>query len=193
MLSGKNLKLENNFKNNRTNKLIDSVNSIFNEFRESNPQYKEDMSNLQVENVNELNVEGNKTTVLININDSGIKNLQNVHQDLVLLLEKSLGKPVLLIPLRKTVDGKKFRKFIGKKVPRTKTLSFVQDNILEDLLYPATIIGKRTRYPRGQRKQLKVFVDSVDKDYVNYKNREICLGYRSLTGCELSIDFPSAC
>ena len=193
MLNQKNQKLETNTKSNRSNKLLDNVNAIFNEFRDSNPQYKEQMTKLQVENVNELNVEGNKTTVLINVNESAVKNLQTVHHDLVLVLEKSLGKPVLLIPLRKTVDGKKFRKFIGTKVPRTKTLTYVQENILEDLLYPATIVGKRTRFPRGQKKQLKVFVDSVDREFVNYKNKEICLGYRSLTGCELSIDFPAAC
>jgi len=192
MLNQKNKKTETNTKSNRSNKIQDTVNSVFNEFRDSNPQFRDDVAKLTVENVNELNVEGNKTTVLVNVNESGIKNLQKVHHDLVLLLEKSLGKPVLLIPLRKTVDGKKFRKFIGKKVPRTKTLSYVQDNILEDLLYPATIVGKRTRYPRGQKKQLKVFVDSVDKDFVNYKNKEICLGYRSLTGCELSIEYPTA-
>jgi len=193
MISDKNKKIENNTKNNRSNKLLEIVNSVFNELRDSNSILKEEMLKLQVENVNELNVEGNKTTVLINVNEDGIKSLQKVHHDLLLLLEKSLGKPVLLIPLRKTVDGKKFRKNIGKKVPRTKTLTYVQENILEDLLYPATIVGKRIRYPRGQKKHLKVFVETVDKDYVDYKKKEICLGYRSLTGCELSIDFPSNC
>ena len=188
MLKQKLLKVETPIKN-KSNKLFNNTISLFSEFGQNSGKYKEEMANIKVENVNEINVEGNKTSLLINVNESSIKNLQKVHYDLVLFLEKSLGKPVLLIPLRKTIDGKKFRKYIGKKIPRTKTLTYVQQNILEDLLYPATIVGKRTRYPRGQKKHLKVFVDLADKDFIHYKNKDICLGYRSLTGCELSIDY----
>merc|ERR1712032_1609828 len=64
-------------------------------------------------------------------------------------------------------------------------------NLQKDLLYPATIVGKRTRYPRGQQKQLKVLVDSVDKDHIQSKTSAICVGYKSLTGHELSVDFPA--
>jgi len=150
------------------------------------------MKTIKIENVSEFKYEENKSFVLVTVNESAVKSLQKVHVDLVKRLESTLGKPVIVIPSRKTVDGKKYRKFIGKKVPRTKTLSYVRENLLEDLLYPGTIVGKRTRYPRGQQKQLKVLVDSVDKDILASKTSAICVGYKSLTGHELSIEFPSS-
>ena len=149
------------------------------------------MKNLKIENVSEVTYEENKTFVLVNVNESAVKNLQTVHLELVKRLESNLGRPVLVIPSRKTIDGKKFRKFIGKKVPRTKTLTYVRENLLEDLLYPATVVGKRTRYPRGQSQQLKVLVDAVDRDFISSKTSAICVGYKKLTGHELSIEFPA--
>jgi len=180
-----------NTKKTDSNKINDLVAKIFNDFTESSSEHREDMKNIKIENVSEFKYEENKTFVLVNVNESAVKSLQKVHVDLVKRLESTLGKPVIVIPSRKTVDGKKYRKFIGKKVPRTKTLSYVRENLLEDLLYPATIVGKRTRYPRGQQKQLKVLVDAVDKDVLSSKTSAICVGYKSLTGHELSIDFPS--
>jgi small subunit ribosomal protein S7e len=187
---GKQQKTDNTKKTD-SNKVSDTVSKIFNDFAESNSEYREDMKNVKIENVTEFKYEDNKTFVLVNVNESGVKSLQRVHVDLVKRLESNLGKPVIVIPSRKTVDGKKYRKFIGKKVPRTRTLTYVRENLLEDLLYPATIVGKRTRYPRGQQKQLKVLVDAVDRDVLSSKTSAICVGYKSLTGHELSIDFPA--
>jgi small subunit ribosomal protein S7e len=180
-----------NTKKTDSNKINDSVAKIFNDFTESSSENREQMKNIKIENVSEFKYEENKTFVLVNVNESSVKSLQKVHVDLVKRLESTLGKPVIVIPSRKTVDGKKYRKFIGKKVPRTKTLTYVRENLLEDLLFPATIVGKRTRYPRGQQKQLKVFVDAVDKEVLASKTSAICVGYKSLTGHELSIDFPA--
>ena len=174
-----------------TTKVSDVVAKIFNDFTEAVAEHRENMKNIKIENVSEINYEENKTFVLVNVNEASVKNLQAVHVDLVKRLESNLGKPVLVIPSRKTIDGKKYRKFIGKKVPRTKTLTYVRENLLEDLLYPATVVGKRTRYPRGQSQQLKVLVDAVDREVLSSKTSAICVGYKTLTGHELSIDFPA--
>ena len=173
------------------NKASDLVAKVFNDFAESHTEFKGLMKELKIENVTEFKYEEGKTFLLVNVNEAGAKNLQKVHIDLVKRLESTTGKPVIVIPQRKTIDGKKYRNFIGKKVPRTKTLTYVRENLLEDLVFPATIVGKRTRYPRGQQKQLKVLVDQVDKEHIQSKTSAICVGYKSLTGHELSIDFPT--
>ena len=55
----------------------------------------------------------------------------------------------MIIPAHKRVNGKEYRAFISKKVRRNRTLIAILDRYLEDILYPATIIGKRARYSLG--------------------------------------------
>ena len=64
-------------------------------------------------------------------------------------LEEHLSNPVVIIPARKRVNGKEYRAFVSKKVPRDRTLTAVLDRYLEDILYPATKIGKRASYSLG--------------------------------------------
>ena len=189
---GKQQKTQNTKKSDTNKSNSDKVAKVFNDFAESHTEFKGRMKEIKIENVTEFKYDDGKTFLLVNINEAGAKSLQIVHVDLVKRLESTTGKPVIVIPQRKTVDGKKFRNFIGKKVPRTKTLTYVRENLLEDLVFPATIVGKRTRYPRGQQKQLKVLIDSVDKDTISSKTSAICVGYKSLTGHELSLDFPAS-
>ena len=174
-----------------TNQASNLVTKVFANFADRNTQHKGDMKELKIVHVTTFKYEDNKECLLVSVNESGAKNLQRVHVELVKSLESTSGKPCLVIPSRKTVDGKKFSNFIGKKVPRTKTLTYTRELLLEDLLFPATIVGKRTRYPRGQQKQLKVLIDSVDKDTISSKTTPICVAHKSLTGHELSLDFPA--
>jgi hypothetical protein len=41
--------------------------------------------------------------------------------------------------------------------PRTRTLTAVHDGILEDVVYPAEIVGKRVRYRLDGAKIIKVY------------------------------------
>ena len=132
----------------------------------------------------------NKKCYLVQVNESSAKNLQNVHADLVKKLESHLSAPVLIVPFRKTINGNLYRKYIGKAAPRTKTLDTVYNNLLEDLLYPACVVGKRTRFNKGKNKLFKVHVDPIDKESVEYKTNAIATTYKALTNRELVIEFP---
>ena len=47
--------------------------------------------------------------------------------------------------------------------PRTRTLTAVHDGLLEDVVYPAEIVGKRVRYRLDGSKIIKVrFDDCID-------------------------------
>merc|ERR1711934_567051 len=96
----------NNTKKTDSNKVSDLVAKVFNDFTDSHSEYREDMKNLKIENVTEFKYEDNKTFLLVNVNESATKNLQRVHVDLVKRLESTTGKPVIVIPQRKIVDGK---------------------------------------------------------------------------------------
>ena len=95
----------------------------------------------------------------------------------------------IIIPSKKRVNGKQYSTYVSKKVPRDRTLTAVFDGYLDDILYPATIVGKRIRYPAGKTRTYKVFVDPLDKDTIQYKLPAMTACYRALTNRKLEIDF----
>ena len=94
-----------------------------------------------------------------------------------------------MIPKRKRVNGKEYRTYISKKVPRDKTLTAVFDGYLDDILFPATIVGKRVRYPVGKTRTYKVIVDPLDKETVEYKIPAITACYKAITNRKLEVEF----
>jgi small subunit ribosomal protein S7e len=173
------------------NEITKNLTTVMARIQESDQKLKKDLENVKVEVANEIAVGLDKRCYLVQVNESSVKNLQNVHSELVKKLEDHFNTPVVIVPHRKTINGKLFRKYIGTKVPRNKTLSAVYDSVLEDLVYPATIVGKRTRYPSGKSRVYKVFVDPLDRESVEYKQNAIASAYKALTNRELVIEFPS--
>ena len=60
------------------------------------------------------------------------------------------------------------RKYNGVR-PRSRTLKAVQEAILEDLVYPTEIVGKRTRFFTDGSKLIKVHLNPTDQVNVETK------------------------
>jgi small subunit ribosomal protein S7e len=178
-------------KNRQTvNEITKNLTTVLSRIQDSDPKIKKDLENLKIENTNEISV-GDKRCYLIQVNEASVKNLHNVHSEIVKKLEDHFSTPVVIVPFRKKINGKLFRKFRGTKVPRDKTLTAVYDSYLEDLLYPATIVGKRVRYPKGKSRVFKVYVDPLDRESIEYKVSSIVACYKGLTNRELVVEFPT--
>jgi small subunit ribosomal protein S7e len=78
----------------------------------------------------------------------------------------------VVVIAQRTILGKSYGRSTKTKGPRprSRTLTAVQDAILEDLVYPTEIVGKRTRCKVDGTKTLKVFLDN--KDQVGRNGRE---------------------
>src|SRR5271156_6410242 len=85
--------------------------------------------------------------------------------------------------------------------PMSRTLTVVHEKILEDLVYPTEIVGKRTRVLTDGRKIIKVYVayyghgngrflDSKDASSLDYKLDSFSSVYNSLTGKQVVFEFP---
>lgn len=183
---------------NKTNKsgsnvseITKNVSNYFTRLQDSDQTLKSSLSNVKVETANEIQVDNNKRCYLVQVNEDAAKNLQGVHADVVKKLEDHFNVPVIIVPARKKVNGKLYRKYTGPNAPRKSTLANVYDSLLEDILYPATIVGRRTRFPKGKARQFKVLVDPLDKETVEPKVNAITAAYKGLTNRDLTIDFPT--
>jgi small subunit ribosomal protein S7e len=183
-------KLSSKNKETQVNEFTKNFTTLFARIQESDPSLKADIENLKIENANEIPCGGDKRCYLVQVNESSVKSLHNIHSEVVKKLEEHVSTPVVIVPYRKKINGKLFRKFRGNKVPRDKTLSAVYDSYLEDLLYPATIVGKRVRFPKGKSRVYKVFVDPIDRDTIDYKLNAIVSCYKGLTNRDLVVEFP---
>lgn len=62
--------------------------------------------------------------------------------------------------------------------------------ILEDIVFPTEIVGKRIRYKLDQSKLMKVLLDPKDRNSVEYKLDTYAGVYKKLTGKDVVFEFP---
>jgi len=153
------------------------------------PDLKKDLESIKIDNAAEVPTSDNKRCFLVQVSEESIGTLKKVHQELVKKLESRFSNPVVIVPNRKKINGNLYRRYRGTKVPRNQTLTKVYDEFLEDILYPADIVGKRIRFPKHKGRVFKVQVDKVDKEAVEYKLSAITASYKALTNRELQVEF----
>ena len=181
-------KKERSQKVNETQKFVTNA---LDKIKDQEKEHKAELDSLQIEHANEvtMNDENNKC-YLIQIASSNLATFKKIHPLITKKFEEQLSSPVIIIPSRKRVNGKEYRTFVSKKVPRDRTLTAIFDAYLDDILYPATIIGKRIRYPVGKTtRKFKVLVDPLDKDTIEYKIPAMTACYTALTNRKLEIEF----
>merc|ERR1711998_564695 len=93
--------------------------------------------------------------------------VKKIQGRLIRELEKKFSKRHVVFVANRTILDKNFRRKGLKVRPRNRTLTAVHDSILEDVVGPTEIVGKRTRISIDGSKLLKVFLDSKDKDKEN--------------------------
>ncbi|KAH7705389.1 40S ribosomal protein S7 [Aphelenchoides avenae] len=90
--------------------------------------------------------------------------------------------------LKKPLRGKN-RKPQKQQRPRSRTLTAVHEAILSDLVYPAEVVGRRTRVKLDGKQVLKVQLDKSQVTNVEHKTDTFSAVYKRLTGKEVSFDF----
>merc|ERR1711998_367935 len=93
--------------------------------------------------------------------------VKKIQGRLIRELEKKFSKRHVVFVANRTILDKNFRRKGLKTRPRNRTLTSVHESILEDVVGPTEIVGKRTRISIDGSKLLKVFLDSKDKDKEN--------------------------
>merc|ERR1712129_628966 len=121
------------------------------------------------------------------------RTVRKIQGRLIREVEKKLGKSHVIFVANRTVLDKDFRRKGIKVRPRNRTLTSVQESILEDVVGPTEIVGRRTRVSVDGSKLLKIFLDPKDKDKedIEAKLPSYAAVYRRLTNKEAVFMFPT--
>merc|ERR1739836_227103 len=159
---------------------------------EVNSDLKASLRELHVTAVKEVNAAGGKKAIVIFVPVPQLKAFQKIQSRLVRELEKKFsGKHVVFIAHRRILP-KPTRKVNKQKQkrPRSRTLVAVHSAILDDLVYPAEIVGKRIRFRLDGSRLSKVHLDKAQQTNIEHKTDTYGAVYKKLTGKEVTFEFP---
>ncbi|MQM12693.1 hypothetical protein Taro_045608, partial [Colocasia esculenta] len=157
----------------------------------TNNELKSDLKDLFINSATQVDVAADKKAVVIHVPYRLRKAFRKIHVRLVRELEKKFsGKDVVLVATRRILRPPKKGSAIVR--PRNRTLTAVHDAMLEDIVYPAEIVGKRVRYRIDGSKIIKIFLDPKEKNNTGYKVDTFAGVYRKLSGKDVVFDYPVA-
>jgi small subunit ribosomal protein S7e len=163
--------------------LIDLENNV--------PELKAELRPLQISAAREVDVKGGKKAIVVFVPVPQVKAFRKIQQRLTRELEKKFtDRHVVFIAQRRMLRKPTRTSRVKQKRPRSRTLTSVHEKILEDLVFPTEIVGKRTRVGVDGSKLLKVLLDSKDSTSLEYKLDSFSSVYRRLTGKDVVFEFP---
>ncbi|KAL8584594.1 40S ribosomal protein [Nucella lapillus] len=157
-----------------------------------NSDLKASLHELYITGAKEIDVQGKKA-IIIFVPVPQLRAYQKIQTRLVRELEKKFsGKHVVFIAQRRILPKptRKSRRKNKQKRPRSRTLTMVHDNILEDLCYPAELVGKRIRIKLDGSRLIKVQLDKNQQTTVEHKLETFSAVYKKLTGKDVTFEFP---
>ena len=158
-----------------------------------NGEMKAEFSDLHILGAKQLQVDDGKEAVVLTVPFNKLGQFKRLHIRLVRELEKKFGgKHVVVVGKRRIVtqESRNNRKAQQKR-PRSRTLTAVHDAILQDLVYPAEVLGKRTRIRVDGGRILKVILDPK-AEFSAEKLQTFGTVYRSLTGKDAHFELQRA-
>lgn len=158
---------------------------------EAQPDLKADLRPLQFKSIKEIDVSGGKKALAVFIPPPSLLGYRKVQTRLTRELEKKFpDRHVVFLAERRILPKPSRVSRKQQKRPRSRTLTAVHDKILEDLVFPTEIVGKRVRYLVGGNKIQKILLDSKDLTSVDYKLESFQQLYSKLTGKQVVFEVP---
>merc|ERR1712150_359707 len=120
--------------------------------------------------------------------------LRELHITAAKEVDCSGGKKAIVFFAQRRILPKPTRKTnkLKQKRPRSRTLQAVHTAILDDLVYPAEIVGKRIRIRLDGSRLFKVHLDKTQQTNIEHKTETFSSVYKKLTGKEVNFEFPEA-
>ena len=145
--------------------------------------YKAELKDVTVYSAQEVEVKAGRKAVVVHVPARVWKAVQRVQGRLVAELEKKFPKKHVILVAQRTIIDTDYRRKGLKVRPRSRTLTSVHEAVLEDIVAPIDISGKRTKYTTDGQAVLKVILDAKDKerDSIHEKLDTFAAVYAKLT------------
>lgn len=154
-------------------------------------ELKASLRDLYITAAKDVDCGNGKKAIIIYVPFKLLTSFNKIQLRLVRELEKKFSGRHVIIVAQRTILGKTYardQKTKGPR-PRSRTLTAVQDAILDDIVYPTEIVGKRTRVKVDGKRIMKVFLDSKDQANVEGKLETFAAVYGKLTNKQVSFSF----
>ena len=127
--------------------------------------FKAELREIYISNATEIEVGKGGAAVIVHIPFRAWKFAKKIQARLIKELEKKFSRKHVILVANRTILDKDFRRKGMKVRPRSRTLTAVHEAILEDVVGPTEIVGKRTRIGVDGSKTMKILLDPRDKDW----------------------------
>ena len=157
----------------------------------SSTEIKASLSKLHIVGAKEVSMSSGKKAIVIYVPYKLLSQFHKIQPKVVRELEKKFSGQHVMLVAQRTILGLSYARKTQSKAPRprTRTLTKVQDAILEDIVFPTEIVGKRTRCKVDGSKTLKVFLDPKDQVNVEAKLDTFAAVYGKLTAKNVTFSF----
>jgi len=173
--------------------LEESVAKELHNLESSSSEWKNDLKDVYITNVKEVDYTSkdkkkSKPIYLVYVPYPCLKVIQKLHKRLVPELESKLKAQVLVVAKR-TIQSKWLKTHKSQKRPNSRTLTAVHDAVLEDLLQPANVIGRRIRHRIDGSTVTKIILDQNDRDVIEDKLDAIAYVYKKISTKDIVFEF----
>jgi small subunit ribosomal protein S7e len=157
----------------------------------TSPELKASLRDLYITAAKEVDCGAARKAILLYVPYKLRKSFNKVHQRLVRELEKKFSGRHVIIIAQRSILGKSYTRMQSTNGPRprSRTLTAVQEAILDDIVYPTEIMGKRTRVKVDGKRILKVILDNKDQANVEGRTETFAAVYGKLTNKQVTFLF----
>jgi len=129
-----------------------------------------------------------KKYILIKIPYRSLQFYRKVSSQMIDHLEAKFKWPVIVV-VNRTIDSKRKISHPSQKRPRSRTLKAVHQAILNDVVVPSSIVGRRTRVSQQTGITETVYLDPLDRALVEEKLEAMANAYQKLSTHEIVLEF----
>jgi len=154
---------------------------------------KEQLMQLNMVGAKEFDV-GGRNAIVISVPAPQVVGWRKVQEKLVRELEKKFSNKHVIIVGHRKIMAKEQKKASSKcykqKRPISRSVKQVHDSVLEDIVFPSEIVGKRIRHTTDNKTMIKTFLNRGSQSDTEHKLATFSAVYKRLTGKNVLFQFP---